>query len=65
LIAHVKALLARSQGPRAAQAAERGRMVGFLSAKGGVGQTTVALNFAALATQSGQDVILADLHPGS
>lgn len=65
LIAHVKALLARSQGPRAAQAAERGRMVGFLSAKGGVGQTTVALNFAALTTQSGQDVILADLHPGS
>ena len=65
LIAHVKALLARSQGPRAAQAADRGRMVGFLSAKGGVGLTTVALNFAALATQSGQDVILADLHPGS
>jgi pilus assembly protein CpaE len=65
LVAHVKALLARSQGPRAAQAAERGRMVGFLSAKGGVGQTTVALNFAALTTQSGQDVILADLHPGS
>lgn len=65
LIAHVKALLARSQGPRAAQAADRGRMVGFLSAKGGVGLTTIALNFAALATQSGQDVILADLHPGS
>jgi pilus assembly protein CpaE len=66
LIAHVKALLARSQGPRAAaQAAERGRMVGFLSAKGGVGLTTVALNFSALATQAGHDVILADLHPGS
>jgi pilus assembly protein CpaE len=65
LIAHVKALLARSQGPHAAQAADRGRMVGFLSAKGGVGLTTIALNFAALATQSGQDVILADLHPGS
>ncbi len=65
LIAHVKALLARSQGPRAAQAADRGRMVGFLSAKGGVGLTTIALNFAALATQSGQDVILTDLHPGS
>jgi len=65
LIAHVKAMLARSQGPRAAQAADRGRMVGFLSAKGGVGLTTIALNFAALATQSGQDVILADLHPGS
>jgi pilus assembly protein CpaE len=65
LIAHVKALLARSQGPRAAQAADRGRMVGFLSAKGGVGLTTIALNFSALATQSGQDVILADLHPGS
>jgi len=65
LIAHVKALLARSQGPRTAQAADRGRMVGFLSAKGGVGLTTIALNFAALATQSGQDVILADLHPGS
>src|SRR3989304_4744242 len=65
LIAHGKALLARSHGPRAAQAAARGRMVGFLSAKGGVGLTTIALNFAALATQSGQDVILADLHPGS
>lgn len=66
LIAHVKALLARSQGPRAAaQAAERGRMVGFLAAKGGVGLTTVALNFAAIATQAGHDVVLADLHPGS
>ena len=65
LIAHVKALLARSQGPRAAAAADRGRMVAFLAAKGGLGLTSVALNFAAVATQSGHETILADLHPGS
>jgi DNA-binding response OmpR family regulator len=65
LIAHVKALLARSQGPRAAPPAERGRIAGFISPKGGVGLTTVALNVAAAASQVGQDVILADLHPGS
>ncbi len=65
LVAHVKALLARSQGPRAAHAAERGRMVGFIAAKGGLGLTTVALNFAAVANQTGQETILADLHPGS
>ena len=66
LVAHVKALLARSQTTRAKTAQlELGRIVSFIGAKGGVGASTVALNFAAASAQTGQDVILADLHSGS
>ena len=66
LVAHVKALIARSQATQARTAPiALGRIVSFLSAKGGAGTSTAALNFAAAAAQTGQHVILADLHPGS
>ncbi len=64
LVAHVKALLARAQTSQVAGSVDLARMVGFISAKGGVGTTTVALNFAAGAAQGGEDVIVVDLRPG-
>lgn len=69
-MAHVKALLSRASAARAAAvpataAAATAQIVSFISAKGGVGTTTVALNFAAVAAQTGKDVLLADLHSGS
>jgi pilus assembly protein CpaE len=65
LVAHVKALLARSAANRAFVPAEHARIVGFIGAKGGVGTTTVAINVAAALAQAGQETILADIRPGN
>ncbi len=65
LIAHVKALLARTQSTRAAAAPQAAFVAGFIGAKGGVGTTTLAVNFAASAAETGHDVVLVDLNPGS
>ena len=65
LIAHVKALLARTQSTRAAAAPQTAFFAGFIGAKGGVGTTTLAVNFAASAAQAGQEVIVVDMNPGS
>ncbi len=65
LIAHVKALLARTQSTRAAAAPQAAFVAGFIGAKGGVGTTTLAVNFAAAAAQAGHEVVLVDLNPGS
>src|SRR3990172_4148731 len=43
LVAHVKALLARSQAARAATGGDHARMIAFLAGKGGVGTSTIAL----------------------
>jgi pilus assembly protein CpaE len=63
LLAHVKALLARTQVTPVV-ATDRARLVGVVAAKGGVGVTTIALNLAAAAAQNAENVILAEIRPG-
>lgn len=70
LQAHVKALLARST-PRKTEDAQpgvperRGYVIGVISARGGLGVSTVAANISAgLYTRVQMDVILAELTPG-
>jgi len=71
LTARVKALLARSsqrKTPEAApeQISERGHVIGVLSAKGGLGVTTVATNLAVSFHKAfGDEVILSDFRPGN
>lgn len=68
LFAHMKAVLARSSKARAAQAApsgERGYVLGVLSAKGGLGVTTLALNLGlSLRMTYNKEVIVAEFRPG-
>jgi len=69
LTAHVRALLARStksHGPAVAASAEkRALTVGVLSARGGLGVTTVAVNLgSAIQAASESEVIVAELRPG-
>lgn len=70
LIAHVKALLARSTKGRAAPAGaataeRRSFVIGILAARGGLGVTTVAANLgSALMTASNMEVTVVELRPG-
>lgn len=70
LQARVKTLLARAGDKKEKAAAEsgdgdRGYVVGILSARGGLGITTLALNLAAgLLNKTKSDVILAEMLPG-
>jgi len=64
LLARVVALLNRTrrvQPPTHAQ--ERGRIWGFIGAKGGVGVSTLALNVATLLAQQKKSVIAVELQP--
>lgn len=63
LSAHVKAVLGRASSTRAAPS-ERGRIIGFVAAKGGMGTTTLALNVGVSLAQAGEDVLVADIRPG-
>jgi pilus assembly protein CpaE len=63
LIAHVKAVLARSAQSKATPT-ERARVIAFLGTRGGTGTTTLALNTAVVLRSRGQDVIVAELNPG-
>jgi CheY-like chemotaxis protein/MinD-like ATPase involved in chromosome partitioning or flagellar assembly len=63
LTAHVKAVLARSAQVKVAPS-ERARVISFLGGRGGAGTTTLALNFAVVMRNRGQDVIIAELNPG-
>ena len=71
LLAQVKALLARSKAARTAQAMgkapeSRGRTIGILSAKGGLGVTTLATNLGiTLRKLTRESVVIADFRPGS
>ena len=63
MVARVEALLKRTRRLRADKAERRGRVIGFIGAKGGVGTTTVAVNVAlTLATQEKQ-VAAVELRP--
>ena len=70
LVAHVKALLARSTKgrptiPSAATAERRAYTIGVLAARGGLGVTTVAFNLAgSLVPATKAEVALAELRPG-
>jgi pilus assembly protein CpaE len=63
LVARVAALLERTRRLRAGPAVQRGRVLGFLGAKGGVGTTTVAVNVALALAQRRNRVIAVELRP--
>lgn len=67
MVARVGSLLERTKRLRSSAAPSKGRVIGFLGAKGGVGTTTMALNVAFAMAQKGQDVIVAEfrLHFGT
>ncbi len=71
LLAQVKALLARSKASRAVQervqpAQVRGYVVGVLSAKGGLGVSSLVTNLAiTIHKLTRESVVVADLRPGS
>lgn len=63
MVARVEALLERTRRLREDKLEKRGRVIGFIGAKGGVGTTTVAVNVAlALAAQEKQ-VAAVELRP--
>jgi pilus assembly protein CpaE len=63
LVARVGALLERTRRLRALPPEKRGRVLGFIGAKGGVGATTVALNVAMALVQQKKTVIAVELRP--
>ncbi len=68
LFAHVKAVLARgskARAPASAAGERRGHLVGILSAKGGLGLTTLAINLGiTLRSLTRKEVIVAEFRPG-
>ena len=63
LMARVDALLKRNRLLRQSAVARVGRVLTLVGAKGGVGTTTLALNFAALLAKAGKSVIAAEIRP--
>ncbi len=63
IVARVAALLSRSRRPAAAAPVKRGKILGFIGAKGGVGTSTVALSVAAILVQQKKTVIALELRP--
>jgi DNA-binding response OmpR family regulator len=61
LVARVAALLERTRRLRDTQPVQRGKVLTFVGAKGGIGATTVALNFAAALTKQMKTVIMVEL----
>ncbi len=66
LLAHVKALLARSPRRRTeADAAPKARVIGVMGVRGGWGATTIAASLAqVIASSTGKRVAVAELQPG-
>jgi DNA-binding response OmpR family regulator len=64
LLARVVALLSRTQrGQALARAQERGKIWGFVGAKGGAGVSTLVLNLATLLAQQKKPAIAVELQP--
>jgi DNA-binding response OmpR family regulator len=66
LIAHVKAVLKRSKKATVGKEySKRGRVIGVLAAKGGVGVTTLSVNLGiALNERHKKSILVADFRPG-
>jgi pilus assembly protein CpaE len=70
LFAHVKAVLSRGKKPSVpvpppSQSRSRGYVTGVMAVKGGLGVSTLALNFGiSLQSRSKKDVIIAEFRPG-
>lgn len=65
LIAHIKALLSRAKIQTPTPQVKRGRVIGVLAAKGGLGVSSLALNLGILLEQRLHlDTIAAELRPG-
>ncbi|HEY71414.1 MAG TPA: response regulator [Anaerolineae bacterium] len=63
LTAHVKAILARTSKGYSIPA-ERGKIIGFLGARGGMGTSTLALNIGISLHQNSQEVVIVEMNPG-
>lgn len=63
LLTRVEMLLARHKILRKSAAVKAGRVLSFIGAKGGVGVTTLAVNFAAKLAEEGKQVILLEFRP--
>ncbi len=63
LTAHIKAVLARISQAQPVPT-EKGKVIGFLGVRGGMGTTTLALNVGVALHQAGQAVIIAEINPG-
>ncbi|MFO7631816.1 MAG: response regulator [Caldilinea sp.] len=63
LLTRVDMLLARHRVLRRSAVAKSGRVLSFIGAKGGVGVTTFAVNFAAKLVEDGKQVILLEFRP--
>ncbi len=61
MVARVTALLQRTRRLQRDHQTEKGRVVGIIGAKGGVGTTTLALNLAATFAEQGDGVIVCEL----
>jgi pilus assembly protein CpaE len=63
LSAHVKAILSRRQKAPVTPT-EKGKVVGFLGTRGGLGTTTLAINVGVALQQANLDIIVAEMNPG-
>lgn len=63
LLTRVEMLLARHKVLRRSSVAKAGRVLSFIGAKGGVGVTTLAVNFAVKLAEEGKQVILLEFRP--
>lgn len=65
LVAHIQSILSRDKGRAPAPLSKKGRVIGFLAAKGGLGVSTLALNIGILLVQRMHlNTVAVELRPG-